>query len=741
MAGPPPEHPDTVRGRVQGVSGGQVAIGGRVVQIDAAQGAHVVVNAESDVRIVRRPPPVLRPAPAFPSLVDRTGELQRVRAALAAGTSVEVFGPGGVGKSVLLRAASNTGLTSRTPDGVVAVPARLGVADTLSYLFDACYEGTRRLVPRREELASSLHDLRLLVVLDDAGLDRDELEELREAMPASLFLLAGSEQRLFEGVDGLALSGLADEDGVALIQATVGRALSRREHEVGAQVCQVLQGNPLELVRFASLVRAGSGDLVGVARGFGVDAGPEDLLLAVQRSVSADEDAVLVALAAFGVPVGAGPVAAYSGRPDAGELLFELAQRGLVQGDDLHGWQARVRAEAPVEDRHRAAVVLTTWVRERSIPEEVAAEVPVIAGVLEASLADRRWIDVVVLAAAAEQALALVGRWAAWGETLRAGLTAAEASGDVPSARFFAHQLGVMEEAMTSVPHVARAPRPATRSGPPAASRRPTRPRRRRGWVVLGGLLLTLAVCLLVVLGVGDHGDDGMPGTAPATTGQSAEPSDTGQSAGPSDTGPSEDGGQSEDGGPPTAGAESPNVTAVVTPEPPAVALGEDVPVVVHVANEALDGQGVAPVSGAVLTATVAGSAAELVEDGPGCELTSGSLSCELETLDVGGSADLTLMLRGVTSGSVDVNVRVESPEGTLLADLTTSLPVVCVVPDVQGWPLEDAEGQLSTHGLVSERVLVEQGLQSEMVVGQDPAPSTPVDCGSTVTLTYSTLG
>ena len=482
---------DVVSGRVSDVSGGQVAIGDKVVQIDAHGGAQVVINEGVTVQITRRDPPILRPAPAFPGLIGRTSEITTVRSSLQVGRSVEVIGPSGMGKTALLRVVSNAVRPDPTPDGIVAVPPRLGVPETLSYLFDACYEGTRRMVPRREELTSALADLRLLVVLDDPLLDRESLDQLRLALPASLFLTSAHEQRIYHDVDGVALSGMSPEEGVALIESYVGRSLTERERTVGVRVNDVLAGTPLELVRFASLVRAApDGDLVSVARGFGVDAQPADVLVAVQRSTSAAEDAVLHALAAFAAPVGASLVAAMSGRRDAGELLTRLAERGLVGGDDLAGWRLREQQVAPPEDRQRAAEVLSSWIRDRSVPEEVAAEIPAITAVLEAAQHDQRWDDVVMLAAAAERPLALASRWAAWEATLHSGLAAARSVADAPSERFFSHQLEVVRTAMAppvQPPPVQPPPRRRPRQPgetvhtPTPRARRPATPRNHPG--------------------------------------------------------------------------------------------------------------------------------------------------------------------------------------------------------------------------------------------------------------------
>lgn len=506
-----PEAGGAVSGRVSDVSGGQVAIGNKVVQIDAHGGAHVVINEGSAVRITRRDPPIVRPAPPFPEFVGRAVEIATTRASLQSGHSVEVIGPSGIGKTALLRVVSNAALPDTTPDGVITVPARLGVAETLNYLFDACYEGTRRMVPRREELASALTDLRLLVVLDDPLLDRESLDQLRLALPASLFLTSAHEQRIYRGVDALTLSGMTEEEGAALIETYVGRALTDRERTVGLRVSEVLRGTPLELVRFASLVRADTeGDLVSVARGFGVDAQPADVLVAVQRSLTAAEDAVLSALAAFGAPVGASLVAAMAERKDAGELLMRLAGRGLVGGDDLQGWRLREQKVVVPEERQRAAEVLTAWVHGRSVPEEVAAEIPAITAVLEAAHRDQRWDDAVALAAAAERPLALASRWAAWEATLHAGLAAARSIADAPSERFFAHQLEVVHAATAPPPaHAPPSPQGASEPGgngpaptPPetAVADAPDPPPRYRWGRLAAGVIGAVGVVVVAVL-------------------------------------------------------------------------------------------------------------------------------------------------------------------------------------------------------------------------------------------------
>ena len=725
-----------VHGHVSDVSGGQVAVGGRVFQIDAAQGSYVVINADSEVEVVRRPAPVLRPPPPFPGLVARTAELRRIRDALRSGLSVEVYGPGGIGKSALLRTASNSPLQDCTPDGVVAIPARLGTADTLSYVFDTCYVGTRRVVPRREELMTALAALRLTLVLDDTSLSREDIDAIRLALPSSLLLLAGVDQRVFDGVEGIALGGLTPDEGVDLVEAAVGRELTQRERTVGARVSEVLHGTPIELVRFASLVRADDGDLVSVARGFGVDAQPEDLLVAVQRSVSVEEQGVLAALAAFDASVGAGPVAAFSGHPDAGALLVELCQRGLVQGDDLQGWRVRDRTPAPPEDRQRAATVLTTWIRGRSVPEEVAGEIPAIASALHQARQDRRWVDAISLAATAERPLALAGRWSAWRDTLDAGLEAAHAVGDVASARFFDHQLEVIATADLEGPpsreqahrvHITPSPQP-TRAQPV-----PPSPRPRRGRVIAGVAALLVFVGLVVGAAFRLAGSEANGGT-PTDTATNQPTTDETQTD-PASTPPT--------GGPTAPPAAEPNLAVFTLADQPAeLEVGQRAEFTVRVRNAPSTSRQVGPSDGGLLTVSMSG-AAELVGGTPGCAAVSGGLRCELPDLAVERSTDVTVVILGREAGSGELRAVAQSV-GTTSPPHTRTFTVSrgqCTVPSVLGKQVDVAVAEVERAGFAVELVPMEGGAAPEVVIDQSPRAGEEPGCGSTVRLAFSRLG
>jgi hypothetical protein len=732
-----------VHGHVSDVTGGQVAVGGRVFQIDAAQGSYVVINAEAEVEISRRPGPVLRPPPQFPGLVGRATERRRIRDALGSGLCVEVHGSGGIGKTALLRAAANDVLPASTPDGVVAIPARLGLADTLGYVFDTCYVGTRRVVPRHEELITALADLRLLLVVDDTSLTRDDVEALREAVPRSLLLLAATEQRVFEGVESVGLGGLGVEEGVDLIGAAVGRELTPREQDVAARVTEVLHGTPLELVRFASLVRGDEGDLVSVARGFGVDAQPEDLLVAVRRSVSAEEDDVLAALAAFDAPVGAGPVAAFTGRADAGVLLLDLCHRGLVQGDDLQGWRVRDHIAAPPEDRHRAATVLIEWVRRRSVPEEVAGEIPAIASVLRQAERDHRWVDVISLAAAAERPLALAGRWAAWRDTLEAGRGAARTVGDQASVRFFSHQLDVIATAEVDAPPHALVgaslgasgsgsgsgshPRTAQRISEPHRDEPspPPPPPPRRPWALVVAALLGLVVLAVFAVRAFTDDEPSVPtGDADATTQPTTETTDQ----------------QTTDGGAQQPSA-APNLWAfTLGSESAEVTVGQERTMTVRVWNEPLDIRAIGPSGPSTLTVSLSGEEVELLGGTPACAMDGNALECQVPEIAPDGKHNVTVTLIGRAVGEVDLFTVVEGQERPNTPRRLTVVDGRCEIPNVVGMNVDQAEAVLAEEGFSVERIGVEDGFASGLVIEQTPPPGERTQCGDTVTLRFSTI-
>jgi hypothetical protein len=170
-------------------------------------------------------------------IVGRSQELQRIVAALEAGTSVEVVAAPGVGTTALLRAVCGAELPGRVADGVLGLPVGIPVSDRGA------------LVPE------ATRGRRLLLVVDDPALTADGVEVLRGTFPRSLLLLAAREGRGLPGTTELPLLGLSVHHSLELLEAAIGRPLTLEEGRAARDVAERVDGRPVDLVRAAALVR------------------------------------------------------------------------------------------------------------------------------------------------------------------------------------------------------------------------------------------------------------------------------------------------------------------------------------------------------------------------------------------------------------------------------------------------------------------------------------------------------
>jgi energy-coupling factor transporter ATP-binding protein EcfA2 len=469
-----------VGAQVSNVSGGQIAVGNRVVQINAEHGSVVVAGDTQPLEVVRRPAPIQRGLRAPRRLVGRKKELDRVHAMLDQGRSVEITGPHGIGKTTLLSALSAMPLPQATPDGVVAPPAGLPVDDVLQFVFDACLERNQRIQPTPEEVRRYLRDLRLFVILDDPDLSGEDVERVIRALPAAVFAVGTPDKRFVAGDVPVTLKGLDTEDAVKLLADALGRELGPDEDEAAARLTTGLAGVPLEILQLAAVVadRGLSLNTVAYEIAPAMDDPRAELQSATVDTLDARERSVLVALAAFGgAAVGIGLLATYAAEPDAGSIVRRLVARGLARGDDVAGWAPEDQSMADEDDRSRAAQAIIGWVGEEGRdPREVALESPAILAVGRLDFDAGRYDSVIRLAAATESALALAGGWGAWKSILATGLAAARAVSDHASEAFFSHQLDVRADMLrprtSAEEHLAEAVResdhlygPAGRSG------------------------------------------------------------------------------------------------------------------------------------------------------------------------------------------------------------------------------------------------------------------------------------
>ncbi|MDY7039533.1 MAG: NB-ARC domain-containing protein, partial [Chloroflexota bacterium] len=421
------------------------------IQIGAIHGGVVnVVPPEQQPRPQPHPSPIfLRPRP-FPGLLDREAEVSAATAALQSATPVEFYGQAGLGKTTLLRHLAHHLPDAPLPDGVIYLSARhQPVGDLLQSLFDAFYESDVPFKPTDAQLRHALQGKRALIMLDDVELARDEVQALMDAAPGCAFLLASSERRLWGEGRAVALHGLPPDDALALVERELDRPLTPEERIAVQNLCTALDGHPLCLLQAAAMVREEGSPLAEVARRTQSPSPAEALASEALKSLPETERQVLAVLAALGdAPLHADHLAALAGLADAVPILETLQRRGLVQAHSPRYSLAGALGEylRQVEDlapwAERALARLTTWAEEQQAPARLLEEAEAILRSLEWATRTDHWPEVLRLGWAVEGALALGGRWGAWGQVLQWALQAARSLGDQAAEAWALHQLG-----------------------------------------------------------------------------------------------------------------------------------------------------------------------------------------------------------------------------------------------------------------------------------------------------------
>src|SRR5215210_6940918 len=446
-------------GRVVGVDLGEVLgdvnIGNYTLRIGTLNGG-VVNLAPSQQRSVPqpRPVPVMLLPRSVSGFLDRTEEVSAAAAVLEGASPVEFHGPSGVGKTTLLHYLAHHKFAPVFPAGILFFSEirHRPVEDLLLDFFDAFYDRDPTYLPTPVQMRHALRDEHALVVLDDVDLEREEVEALMDAAPASVFLSAATERRLWSGGRTIALRGLPLGEALALIERELGRPLGEEDRTIVRQLYAALEGYPLRLLQLGALVRDEGISLAEVAERLQQHAGSvgEALTAQVLATRSEDEQRVLAALAVpMGASVGEEHLNELAGVADARPALESLQRRKLVQAHSPRYSLTGSMDEALREEwdltpwNERALVYFATWAEEqRHAPDRVLEEADAILGVLQRSAQEGRWVGTVRLGRVVEGPLAVRGHWGAWAETLERELEAARQLGDRAAEAWSLHQSG-----------------------------------------------------------------------------------------------------------------------------------------------------------------------------------------------------------------------------------------------------------------------------------------------------------
>jgi hypothetical protein len=389
--------------------------------------------------------------PDFPDLVGREGEVRKVNAALQSCRPAELSGEEGLGKTSLLCYLANHFLPESFPAGVVYLPTGdQHPDDVLQSLFEAFYETTIPMKPSTVQVRRLLQGKKALIVVDDVERSRREVQTLINLVPDCTFLLAAPEGRLSGGACRISLPPLASEAALHLIQQELERPLTGEERPAAQDLCAALKCHPLRLVQAVALVREKGLTLSEVARTVSGPAAATSLHRQLLETLPKPDRRVLMVLAALGGTfVHAAPLEAMTQSGDIQPILEGLMQRGLVQTDGERYRLAAELAQSWPPESDLASVgdqvlrYFTDWAADhRQEPEALFQEADALFKTLERAVRAERWPEVQSLGEALQNALALKGRWAAWGQVLAWCLQSARAASDKAAEAWALHQLG-----------------------------------------------------------------------------------------------------------------------------------------------------------------------------------------------------------------------------------------------------------------------------------------------------------
>jgi hypothetical protein len=421
------------------IHGSQLIVGDHNT-IQTPEGTEVTL-----LQVAERPAPRLRRMPVShrPSTIEILGreEESALVASASAGMPIQLYAEDGAGKTSLLKSGAQQ--TSAPAEGVVFEPMRHRSLDEIeAKLYAAFWECDVPFIPDPAQIGDFLADREALLILDDCGLDRGELETLLDRLPRCTVVIASDERTLWSRGTARGLSGLDPVAAIGLLERELGHALDPDERAAAETVVAQLGCNPQSLVETATLIEDGGGSLRDLADD------PVALAGRFDPSVLTDsQKRILEILSALdGAALGDEHIAALAGLPDARPQLRELERRGWAKAASPRYRSVRrlppdaaTWAQTEIAQPLLAHLTARGW---KAAPEAIADEAEAIERALELGVAAERWRETLALSLAAERGLLVAGAWSSCRRVLSSGLRAAGALGDESARAYLLHQLG-----------------------------------------------------------------------------------------------------------------------------------------------------------------------------------------------------------------------------------------------------------------------------------------------------------
>ena len=385
----------------------------------------------------RRPQPVLLLPRDFAALLGRDAEVVAAARDLSRGGLIEFYGAPGIGKSVILRHLSNR-VASATPDGVVYVPrSSEPVHDVLQFLFDALYEADASLRPTDADLERLLAACGPVIVLDDADLPREALEQLIALVPQGRLVVATTERNLWGEGRATALTGLPTDAALALFERGLGRRLKPDEQPRARALCASFEGHPLHILQAAARAADGAWPEAGAAS-------RPDI-----RALPAVEQSILAVVVAAGTALHVDRIAAVVQADGVEEAAAHLEDMGLLRSASPR--YALAEPLTPEEERtlevaawrSRLLAHLVTWVEQnRNSPAVLVRDLDAIVAAADGPAATAEPASALRLARGSEGALILAKRFDRWAAVLGTEERLASSATDQAALGWVRHQQG-----------------------------------------------------------------------------------------------------------------------------------------------------------------------------------------------------------------------------------------------------------------------------------------------------------
>lgn len=428
-----------------------VSIGGDVVNSQVVVGDNnniYVTQLNQRPNIMRLPAPILvgRPREAV-DILDREVERNAVQTALDAKSPVEIYSPEGFGKTTLVSYLSSQ---MQLADGAVFLSLRAKSLDDIYFeLFTAFYESDQVYKPSQVEYLRYFADLHALILLDDIGLRREEVQTLLSALPGCVFIFSSTERHLWDKGDVIHLGGLPLEIAVDLFKKRLGHVLSDAEESLAGKICAALQNNPLHIIQAAAAVRDDGESIAQLAQELQVPSAEKVLYDQILSALPDSKKQALALLTVMGgAPLPEEHMAKMLDSQNFSQLITGLLQQGLALAHSpryslADGLRNYLIATWDLSEwKNTTLQYFVNWTAGPVSQDQVLDASDALFAVLGNAAASGRWRELLQIGKAIESAFLFSGQWGAWTRLLNLLLQASRALGDRFNEAWVLHQLG-----------------------------------------------------------------------------------------------------------------------------------------------------------------------------------------------------------------------------------------------------------------------------------------------------------